>query len=51
MAYLIKSYRSLDLVFELNWDRIIYVVVMALSLLAGLYVGSFAPQLSGFDFL
>lgn len=51
MTYLLKTYRGLDLVFELNWDRLIYIVAISLSLLAGLYVGTLVPQLSGFDFL
>ena len=51
MTYLLKTYRGLDLVFELNWDRIIYVIAISLSLLAGLYVGTLVPQLTGFDFL
>ena len=51
MAHLIKTYRGLDLVVELNWDRILYVVAISLSLLAGLYIGSLGPELSGFDFL
>ena len=40
MAVLVKSYRGLGLMFELNWDRILYVVTISLSLLAGLYIGS-----------
>ena len=51
MAYLLRTYRGLDLVVELNWDRLIYVVAIALSLLAGLYVETLLPQLTGFDFL
>lgn len=51
MAQLVKTYRGMDLVLELNWDRIIYVVVIALSLLAGLYIGSLTPEPTGFDFL
>lgn len=51
MAYLLKTYRGLDLVVELNWDRLIYVIAISLSLLAGLYVGTLLPQLTGFDFL
>ena len=51
MTYLLKTYRGLDLVFELNWDRLLYVVAIALSLLAGLYIGTLVPQLTGFDVL
>jgi hypothetical protein len=37
---LMKSYRGLGLMVELNWDRIIYVFAISVSLLAGLYIGS-----------
>lgn len=40
MVQLVKSYRGLGLVFELNWDRILYVGTISLSLLAGLYIGT-----------
>ncbi|MFY9212930.1 MAG: hypothetical protein WAO69_17590 [Aestuariivita sp.] len=40
MSTLTKSLNGLSLMFELNWDRILYVITISLSLLAGLYVGS-----------
>ena len=40
MTMLMKSYRGLGLMVELNWDRIIYVVAISVSLLAGLYIVS-----------
>lgn len=41
MQTLQKSYEGLSLVFELNVDRLIYVGTIALSLVAGLYIGTF----------
>lgn len=41
MQTLQKSYEGLSLVFELNMDRLLYVGAIALSLVAGLYIGTF----------
>jgi len=40
MTQLTKTYTGLSLVFELNWDRAVYVLVIVLSLLAGHYIGA-----------
>jgi hypothetical protein len=45
MTVLMKSYRSVGLLMQLNWDRILYVVTISLSLLAGLYIGSYFAAL------
>lgn len=34
------SYRGLTLLFDLNWDRLLYVATIAVALLMGAYVGS-----------
>lgn len=34
------GYRGLSLLFELNWDRLLYVATIAGALLLGAYVGS-----------
>lgn len=39
MTQLMRSYKGLGLVVELNWDRILYVVAISMSLVAGLYIG------------
>ncbi|MFC3616371.1 hypothetical protein ACFORG_21725 [Lutimaribacter marinistellae] len=41
MQVLQHSYRGLSLVMELNWDRILYVGMIALALVAGAWLGSF----------
>lgn len=40
MQTLQHSYRGLGLVMQLNWDRILYVGIIALSLLLGAYLGN-----------
>lgn len=35
-----SGYRGLTLLFELNWDRLLYVATIAVALLVGAYVGS-----------
>jgi hypothetical protein len=35
-----SSYRGLSLLFDLNWDRLLYVGTIAGALLLGAYVGS-----------
>ena len=34
------GYRGLTLLFDLNWDRLLYVCTIAVALLVGAYVGS-----------
>jgi hypothetical protein len=40
MQTLQKSYEGLSLVFALNMDRLLYVGAIALSLVAGLFIGT-----------
>lgn len=40
MSAIQSSYRSLWLLFELNWDRLLYIGTIAAALLIGAYVGS-----------
>ncbi len=35
-----NGYRGLSLLFNLNWDRILYVGMIVLALCAGAFVGS-----------
>jgi len=35
-----SGYRGLTLLFDLNWDRLLYVATIALALLAGAFIGS-----------
>ncbi|KIN60916.1 hypothetical protein Z945_1899 [Sulfitobacter noctilucae] len=35
-----SSYRGLSLLMDLNWDRVLYVGVIALALGAGAFIGS-----------
>ena len=41
MQQIVSGYRGLSLLFKLNWDRLIYLATLVVSLLAGAYVGSF----------
>lgn len=34
------GYKGLSLLFELNWDRLLYVATIAVALLLGAYIGS-----------
>jgi len=34
------GYRGLSLLFDLNWDRLLYVATLVFALLAGAYIGS-----------
>lgn len=34
------GYRGLSLLFDLNWDRLIYFATIAAALMLGAYVGS-----------
>lgn len=39
MQLIQTGYRGLSLLFDLNWDRILYVATIALALFAGAYLG------------
>ena len=34
------GYRSLNLIWNLNWDRVLYVFTIAVALFAGAFIGS-----------
>ena len=40
MHTLERSYRGLSLVMELNWDLIIFALIIAVALMAGAWLGS-----------
>lgn len=40
MQHIIGGYRSLGLILNLNWDRILVVFVMLAALFAGAFIGS-----------
>ncbi|MGV6847768.1 MAG: hypothetical protein ACWA5A_05255 [Marinibacterium sp.] len=40
MHTLQQSYQGLSLVFQLNIDRLLYVMTLIIALLAGAYIGS-----------
>ena len=40
MSTITKTYRGLSLIAQLNWDRILYVAIISMSLVLGLFVGS-----------
>jgi len=40
MQTIAKGYRGLHLLWDLNWDRILYFGTIALALLAGAWFGS-----------
>ncbi len=40
MSTLQMSYRGLSLLFQLNWDRLLYFVTIGVALLMGAYIGS-----------
>ncbi|UYV39390.1 hypothetical protein N4R57_10530 [Rhodobacteraceae bacterium D3-12] len=35
-----RGYRGLSLLWNLNWDRILYICTIAVALLAGAWIGS-----------
>lgn len=39
-AIITKSYRSLSLLVDLNWDRVLYFATIAVALGFGAYLGS-----------
>ncbi|SPJ29740.1 hypothetical protein TRM7615_03262 [Falsiruegeria mediterranea M17] len=40
MQTLQHSYRGLSLLFELNWDRLLYLGTIGFALMLGAYLGS-----------
>lgn len=40
MQTLHTGYRGLTLLFDLNWDRLLYFVTIAVALMLGAFVGS-----------
>lgn len=40
MQTIAKGYRGLTLLWNLNWDRVLYVATILVALLAGAYLGS-----------
>ncbi len=40
MQTLQQSYRGLSLLFELNWDRLLYLGTIAFALMLGAFLGS-----------
>lgn len=40
MQTLQQSYRGLSLLFQLNWDLLLFVVTIAIALMAGAFLGS-----------
>ena len=41
MQLIFSGYRGMSLLFDLNWDRIMYVFAIAAGLLAGGFAGSY----------
>ena len=35
-----QSYRGLELIFNLNWDRILYICTIIFALCCGAFIGS-----------
>ena len=40
MQTLQDGYRGLNLILNLNWDRVLYVFTIAVALFAGAFIGS-----------
>ncbi|MCW1956669.1 hypothetical protein [uncultured Lentibacter sp.] len=40
MDTIAKSYRGLHLLWDLNWDRILYLATITVALFAGAWLGS-----------
>ena len=40
MQHIMSGYRGLSLLFNLNWDRMMYLVTILVALLMGAFVGS-----------
>ncbi|MDJ1008155.1 MAG: hypothetical protein QNJ13_10070 [Paracoccaceae bacterium] len=41
------GYRSLTLLVDLNWDRILYIATLIFALMAGGYIGTLLTALRG----
>ncbi len=40
MQHIVQGYRGLSLLFNLNWDRIVYLATILVALMLGAFVGS-----------
>lgn len=40
MEQIVQGYRGLSLLFNLNWDRIVYLATIIVALLLGGFIGS-----------
>ena len=40
MQHIALGYRSIGLLVDVNWDRILYIATIAVALAAGAFVGS-----------
>ena len=40
MQHIMQGYRGLSLLFNLNWDRIVYLATILVALMLGGFVGS-----------
>ena len=40
MQQIVSGYRGLSLLVDVNWDRILYLVTIAVALFAGAFIGS-----------
>lgn len=40
MQHIVQGYRGLSLLFNLNWDRMLYLVTILVALLSGAFLGS-----------
>lgn len=40
MQHIIGGYRGLNLLLNLNWDRVLYLCTILFALLAGAFIGS-----------
>lgn len=40
MQQIVRGYRGLSLLWDVNWDRILYLATIAFALMAGAFLGS-----------
>jgi len=40
MQQIVSGYRGLSLLWDVNWDRILYLATIAFALMAGAFIGS-----------
>ncbi|GAB4290467.1 MAG: hypothetical protein Kow0058_09630 [Roseovarius sp.] len=40
MQQIVSGYRGLSLLFDVNWDRLLYLATILMALMAGAYLGS-----------